>query len=60
MPEEFPAFTFALSRHPNPFPTEYWQWAVPDPTVVNVCMESMEPQKHVAERLAAALQVIDQ
>ena len=60
LPEEFPAFTFALSEHPIPFPTDYRQWTVTNPNIVSVCMESMEPPEHFAERLAAALQVIDQ
>ena len=60
LPEEFPAFTFALSEHPIPFPTEYRQWAVSNPNIVSVCLESKEPPEHFAERLAAALRVIDQ
>ena len=60
LPEEFPAFTFALSEHPIPFPTDYRQWAVTNPNIISVCMESTEPPEHFAERLAAALQVIDQ
>ena len=60
LPEEFPAFTFALTEHPIPFPAEYRQWAISNPNIVSVCLESTEPPEHFAERLAAALQVIDQ
>ena len=60
LPEEFPAFTFALSEHPIPFPTQYRQWTVANPNIVSVCMESTEPPEHFAERLSAALQVIEQ
>ena len=60
LPEEFPAFTFSLSEHPIPFPTDYRQWTVSNPNIISVCLASTEPPEHFAERLAAALQVIDQ
>ena len=60
LPEEFPAFTFALSEHPIPFPSDYRQWTISNPNIISVCLESKEPPEHFAERLAAALQVIDQ
>ena len=60
LPEEFPAFTFALREHPIPFPTDYRQWTVTNPSIISVCLESREPPEHFAERLAAALHVIEQ
>lgn len=60
LPEEFPAFSFALNEHPIPFPTDYRQWTVTNPNIVSVCLESIEPPEYFAERLAAALEVIDQ
>ena len=58
--EEFSAFTFALSEHPISFPTEYRQWAVTNPNILSVCLESTEPPEHFAERLKAALHLIEQ
>ena len=60
LPEEFPAFTFALREHQIPFPTAYRQWQEANPQIISVCMESIEPPEHFAERLSAALQVLDQ
>lgn len=60
LPEELLAFTFALSEHRILFPTEYQQWQVTNPNIVSVCIESREPPEHFAERLSAALQVIEQ
>jgi hypothetical protein len=60
LPEEFPAFTLALSEDTIPFPTHYQHWLVMNPGIVSVCMESTEPPEHFAERLAAALCVIEQ
>lgn len=60
LPEELPAFTFALSEHRIPFPTDYQQWQVTNPNIVSICIESTEPPEHFAERLSAALQVIEQ
>ena len=59
LPEELSAFTFALSEHRIPFPTEYRQWQVANPNIINVCIESMEPPEHFAERLSAALDVLE-
>lgn len=60
LPEEFPAFTFALSEHRIPFPTAYRQWQEANPSIIRVCMESTEPPEEFAERLSTALNVLEQ
>lgn len=60
LPEELPAFTFALSEYRIPFPTAYRQWQNVNPQIISVCIESTEPPEHFAERLSAALNTIDQ
>lgn len=59
LPEEFPAFTSALSEHRIPFPSAYRQWQDVNPNIISFCMESSEPPDHFAERLAAALAVLE-
>lgn len=60
LPEEYPAFLNRLRKHHNPLPTNYRQRLVSNPNIVCVYMESKEPPEFFAERLAAALEIIDQ
>lgn len=59
LPEEYPAFFLALSEHRLPLPTDYRQWQKANPNIVGFCMEATEPPEHFAERLSAALQLLD-
>ncbi|MFD1032505.1 hypothetical protein [Metaplanococcus flavidus] len=59
LPEEYPAFFFTLSEHDIPFPPQYRQWCQSNPHIISVCLESVEPPEHFAERLADALQIFD-
>lgn len=59
LPEEFPAFTSALSEHRIPFPTVYRQWREANPNIIRVYMESTEPPEEFAERLSAAMNVLE-
>lgn len=59
LPEEFSIFTSTLSEHRYPFPTHYRQWQNANPNIVSVCLESTEPPEHFAERLSAALTVLE-
>lgn len=59
LPEEFPAFTFTLQEHPIPFPSVYRQWLKVRPYIITIYLESVEAPESFAERLASALNVID-
>lgn len=59
LPEEFPAFMFALSEHRIPFPTVYRQWQEVNPHIIRLCIESTEPPVDFAERLSTALNVLE-
>ncbi|MCP2034516.1 hypothetical protein L1279_001503 [Planomicrobium sp. HSC-17F08] len=59
LPEEYAAFFSALSGHSIPFPVHYRQWQRVNPHIISVCIESVEPPEHFAERLSAALQIIE-
>lgn len=59
LPEEYPTFFSALSRHTIPFPVQYRQWQRVNPHIISVCMESIEPPEDFAKRLATALQIIE-
>lgn len=59
LPEEYPAFFLALSEHPIPLPTDFRQWQKVNPNIISLCMEATEPPEHFAERLSAALQILD-
>lgn len=60
LPEEYLAFFMALSEYPIPIPSDFRQWQNVNPHIISVCLESMEPPEHFAERLAAALNVLEQ
>lgn len=60
LPEEYPAFFLALSEYPIPIPPDFRQWQNVNPHIISVCLESVEPPEHFAERLAAALNVLEQ
>lgn len=60
LPEEYPSFFFALSEHEIPFPSQYRHWCLANPHIISVCLESVEAPELFAERLADALQIIDQ
>ncbi|MGB6408187.1 MAG: DUF1259 domain-containing protein [Planococcus donghaensis] len=59
LPEEFPAFAFALSEHRISFPTVYRQWREANPNIIRVCMESIEPPEEFAARLSPAMYVLE-
>lgn len=59
LPEEYPAFFLAWSEHRIPLPIDYRQWQKANPQIVSFCMEATEPPEHFAERLSAALQLLD-
>lgn len=59
LPEEYPAFLQKLRGCPIPLPTNYRQRLVANPNIVCVYMESKEPPEHFAERLAAALEIVE-
>lgn len=58
-PEEYPAFFLAMSEHRLPLPSDYRQWQDVNPNIISFCMESTEPPEHFAERLAAALALLE-
>lgn len=60
VPEEFTDFLKILRSHPIPLPTDYSQWLEENPNLICVHMESKEPPEHFAERLATALQSLNQ
>lgn len=60
LPEEYPAFFLALSEYPIPLPSDYRQWHKVNPNIISFCMESTEPPEHFAERLSAALGVLEE
>lgn len=59
LPEEYPAFFLALSEYRLPLPTDYRQWQKANPNIVSFCMEATELPEHFAERLSAALNVLE-
>lgn len=60
LPEEYSAFLNRLRNYPIPLPTNYRQRLVANPNIVCVYMKSKEPPEFFAERLAAALEIIQQ
>ncbi|RLQ89852.1 hypothetical protein [Planomicrobium sp. Y74] len=60
LPEEYPAFTYALSNHPIPFPSHFRQWLNVNPHLISVCLETTESPGHFADRLATALQILEE
>jgi hypothetical protein len=60
LPEEFPCFSYNFNEYPIPLPTDFQQRLISNPNIVCVRMESKERPEYFAERLAAALAVIEQ
>jgi hypothetical protein len=59
MPEEYRLFFQTLMQHEIPLPTQYSQRLTTDFNIYCLKFESYEPPEHFAERLSAALKVID-
>lgn len=59
LPEEYPAFFLTLSEYPIPLPTDHRQWQKVNPHIISFCMEATERPEHFAERLSAALNVLE-
>ncbi|MGK7377065.1 DUF1259 domain-containing protein [Planococcus sp. 1R117A] len=60
LPEEFPCFSFNFKEYPIPLPTDFQQRLISNPNIVCVHLESKERPEDFAERLSAALEVIEQ
>lgn len=59
LPEELPKFEFHLIEYPVPLPTHYQQRISAGPNIICFYMESKEPPEHFAQRLAAALDMLE-
>lgn len=60
LPEEFPCFSSNFNEYPIPLPTNFHQRLISNPNIICVHLESKERPEYFAERLAAALEVLEQ
>jgi len=60
LPEEFPCFLSTFNAYRIPLPTDFHQRLISNPNIVCVHLESKERPEYFAERLAAALEALEE
>jgi hypothetical protein len=60
LPEEFPCFSSNFNAYPIPLPTDFHQRLISNPNIVCIHLESKERPEYFAERLGAALEVLEE
>ncbi len=59
LPEEVQQFSLNLIEYPLPLPTHYEQHISVGPSIICFYMKSKEPPEHFAQRLSAALEMLE-